>query len=89
VPERDEVCILGEATTGNGYFAECQKHSAKLQKHSAKVLPSVALGKGHTEEKMSTKGTLPSAFHRALGKAFAEHKVPHSAKFKRRDGVGA
>jgi hypothetical protein len=75
-------------TTGNGYFAECQKHSAKLQKHSAKPLPSVALGKGHTEEKLSAQGTLPSAFRRALGKAFAERKVPHSAKFKRRDGAG-
>jgi hypothetical protein len=44
-------------TTGNGYFAECQKHSAKVQKHLAKALPSVALGKGHTEEKISEKGT--------------------------------
>jgi hypothetical protein len=74
-------------TTGNGYFAERQKHSAKLQKHSAKPLPRVALGKGHTEEKMSAKGTLPSPFRRALGKAFAERKVLHSAKFKRRDGA--
>jgi hypothetical protein len=57
---------------GNGYFAECPKHSAKVQKHSAKVLPSVALGKGHTGEKMSEKGTLQSAFRRALGKVFAE-----------------
>ncbi|PVH48307.1 hypothetical protein PAHAL_4G304800 [Panicum hallii] len=75
-------------TTGNGYFAECQKHSAKTQKHSAKPLPSVALGKEHTEKELSAKGTLPSAFHRALGKAFAERKVPHSAKCKRRDGAG-
>jgi hypothetical protein len=75
-------------TTGNEYFAECQKHSAKLQKHSAKALPSVALGKGHTEERLSAKGTLPSAFRRALGKAFAERKVPRSANFERRDGTG-
>jgi hypothetical protein len=51
-------------------------------------LPSVALGKGHTEERLSAKGTLPSAFRRALGKAFAERKVPRSANFKRRDGTG-
>jgi hypothetical protein len=82
------VTIINGYTTGNGYFAECQKHSAKLQKHSAKPLPSVALGKGHTEERMSAKRTLPSAFRRALGKAFAERKVLHSAKFKRRDGAG-
>jgi hypothetical protein len=75
-------------TMGNTLFAECQKHSAKLQKHSAKPLPSVALGKGHTEEKMSAKGSLPSAFRRALGKDFAERKVPPSAKFKSRDGAG-
>jgi hypothetical protein len=75
-------------TTGNGYFAECKKHSAKLKKHSAKALPSVALGKGHTEERFSAKGSLPSAFRRALGKAFAERKAPRSANFKRRDGTG-
>jgi hypothetical protein len=45
------------------------------------------LGKGHTEEKMSAKRTLPGAFRQALGKAFAERKIPHSAKFKRRDGA--
>jgi hypothetical protein len=75
-------------TTGNGYFAECKKHSAKLKKHSAKALQSVALGKGHTEERLSAKGTLPSAFRRALGKTFAERKAPRSANFKRRDGTG-
>jgi hypothetical protein len=46
------------------------------------------LGKGHTEEKTSAKGTLPSAFRRALGKDFAKRLGPHSAKFKRRDGGG-
>jgi hypothetical protein len=75
-------------TTGNQPFAECKKHSAKLKKHSAKALPSVALGKGHTEERLSAKGSLPSAFRRALGKVFAECKAPRSAKFKRRDGTG-
>jgi hypothetical protein len=90
---KDETIISKDVheiltTTGNGYFAECQKHSAKVQKHSANALPSVALGKGHTEEKISAKGTLPSAFRQALGKAFADRKVSHSAKFKRRDGAG-
>jgi hypothetical protein len=54
---RPPLLSLRAVATGNGYFAECQKHSAKLQKHSVKPLPSVALGKGHTEEKMSAKGT--------------------------------
>jgi hypothetical protein len=75
-------------TTGNQPFAECKKHSAKLKKHSAKALPSVALGKGHTEERLSAKGSLPSAFRRALGKVFAECHAPRSANFKRRDGTG-
>jgi hypothetical protein len=59
-------------TTGNDCFAECPKHSAKRKKHSAKALPSVALGKGDTAEENTAKGTLPSAFCRALGKDFAE-----------------
>jgi hypothetical protein len=67
-------------TTGNDYFAECRKHSAKPKKHSAKALPSVALGKGDTAQEKMAKGTLPSAFCRALGKDFAECLVPHSAK---------
>jgi hypothetical protein len=79
LPEWSGRCEM--FTTGNGYFAECKKHSAK-------ALPSVALGKGHTEERLSAKGTLPSAFRRALGKAFAERKAPRSANFKRRDGTG-
>ena len=37
-----------------------------------KVLPSVALGIQHTATIYSAKACLPSVFHRALGKHFAE-----------------
>jgi hypothetical protein len=36
-------------TTGIRGFAECLGHSAKPRLHSAKALPSVILGKGHSE----------------------------------------
>ena len=36
-----------------------------------KALPSAALGKDHSAKKQPAKGSLPSAFCWALGKAFA------------------
>jgi hypothetical protein len=40
--------------------------------HSAKALQSAVLGNAHTAKKASAKTALPSAFYRALGKAFTE-----------------
>jgi hypothetical protein len=40
--------------------------------HSAKALSSAALGNAHTAKKASAKTALPSAFYRALDKAFAK-----------------
>ena len=54
-------------TTGQQFFAECPRHSAK-------ALPSVALGKEHSEKKLSAKASLPSSFCRALGKDSAKCK---------------
>ena len=61
-------------TTGFMLFAECQMHSAKPGKHSVKSLPSVTLGKDHSVKPLTAKGTLPSAFFRALGKDVAESR---------------
>jgi hypothetical protein len=92
IQNRTPDFVLVEAKVKGHYrkrpLCRVSKTLSKGQKHSANALPSVALSKGHTEEKMSAKGTLPSAYRRALGKVFAERKVPRSAKFKRRDGAG-
>jgi hypothetical protein len=73
-------------TTGIAFFAECLRHSAKAILHSAKALPSVTLGKEHSTNISSAKGSLPSAFFRTVGKGkdFAEcqkalGKEKHSA----------
>jgi hypothetical protein len=55
--------------------------------HSAKDLPSVTLGKGHSPAILSANRSLPSAFFRALGKAFTERQGRHSANEINRDGV--
>jgi hypothetical protein len=73
-----------DVTTGIAFFAECLRHSAKAILHSAKALPSVTLGKEHSANISSAKGSLPSAFFRTLGKDFAEcqkalDKEKHSA----------
>jgi hypothetical protein len=52
--------------------------------HSVKALPSVTLGKEHSANISSAKGSLPSTFFRTLGKDFAEcqkalDKEKHSA----------
>jgi len=73
-------------TTGNTSFAECLRHSVKALLHSAKLLPSAALGKDHSANFSSVKGSLPSAFCRALGKDFAECLWEPSAKKSCRDG---
>ena len=59
-------------TTGQQFFAECPRHSAKAYLHLAKALSSVALGKERSEKKLSAKASLLSSFCRALGKDFAE-----------------
>jgi len=44
-------------------------------------LPSAALGKEHSANKVMAKTTLPSVFFRALGKGFTESQMEkHSAK---------
>ena len=53
---------------------------AKALLHSAKALPSAALGKGPSAKFLSSKGSLPSAFYRTLGKGFAECLRRLSAK---------
>jgi hypothetical protein len=67
-------------TTGEAYFAECLRHSAKQHKHSANTLPNVTLGKEETAKKGSAKASLPSVFCQALGKDFAERLILLSAK---------
>jgi hypothetical protein len=70
-------------TTENRRFAECLRRSAKPIMYSAKALRSAALDKAHTAKKVSVKTALPSAFYRALGKAFAEClTLGHSVRFK-------
>jgi hypothetical protein len=82
---RDKKNRVGATpTTGIAFFAECLRHSAKAILHSAKALPSVKLGKEHSANISSAKGSLPSAFFRTLGKDFAEcqkalDKEKHSA----------
>ena len=71
-------------TTGISSFAVCSKHTAKAILHSAKPLPSVTLGKEHSANISSAKGSLSSTFFRTLGKDFAEcqkalGKEKHSA----------
>jgi hypothetical protein len=46
--------------------------SAKTILHSAKPLPSITLGKEHSANISSAKGSLPSIFFRTLGKDFAQ-----------------
>jgi hypothetical protein len=74
-------------TTGIAFFVECLRHSAKAILHSAKPLPSVTLGKEHSANILSAKGSLPSTFFLTLGKDFAEcqkalGKEKHSANFR-------
>jgi hypothetical protein len=71
-------------TTGITFFAECLRHSAKAILHSAKPLSSVTLGKEHSANILSAKGSLSNTFFRTLGKDFAEcqkalGKEKHSA----------
>jgi hypothetical protein len=54
------------------FFAECLRHSEKTILHLTKALPSVTLGKEHSANILSAKGSLPSAFFRTLDKDFAE-----------------
>jgi hypothetical protein len=67
------------ATTGIAFFAECLRHSAKAIFHSAKALPSVTLGKEHSANISSAKGSLPSAFFGHSAKNLPSVKK-HSAK---------
>jgi hypothetical protein len=55
-----------------GHISLSILHSAKAILHSAKPLPSVTLGKEHSANILSAKGSLPSTFFRTLGKDFAE-----------------
>jgi hypothetical protein len=49
-------------TTRIAFFAECLRHSTKTILYSAKPLPSVTLGKEHSANISSAKGSLPSTF---------------------------
>jgi hypothetical protein len=63
-------------TTGNSFFVECLKHSAKPGKHSAKDLTSVTLDKEGSINYTLATTSLPSIFCRELGKDFVEcHSV--------------
>ena len=72
----DRIGFLCDAsrsfTTGVWKFAVYPRHMAKPRKHSAKALQCVTLGKQHSAYTESVNVSLPSVFHRALGKDFAE-----------------
>ena len=76
-------------TTRNNCFAECLRHSAKALLHSPKPLPSAALVKGPSTNFLWKKGSLPSAFYRALGKDFTKcFPKPLAKKSCRDDDIG-
>jgi hypothetical protein len=79
-----ERCAAAASTTGIAFFAECLRHSANAILHSAKPLPSVTLGKEHSANISSAKGSLSSTFFGHSAKTFAEcqkalGKEKHSA----------